>query len=113
MERDRTAYEKIWRTVSEVPFGRVASYGQIADLAGFPRQARLVGYALHKTPRDISIPWHRIINARGMISFPRGSGQYRQQQDLLALEGVELINHRIDLEKFRWRPSLDELLWKP
>lgn len=107
------AVRQIWKTVAEIPRGRVASYGQIADLAGLPRRARLVGYALSTTPPGLALPWHRVINAKGMISFPEGTEGYESQVDRLAAEGVELIGGRIDLVQYRWTPSLDELLWRP
>ena len=106
-------FERIWRTVADIPYGHVATYGQIAELAGLPRRARLVGHALKQTPKRLRIPWHRVINAQGMISFPRDSEPYRRQMALLVEEGVEFMGQRIALERFRWRPSLDELLWKP
>ena len=106
-------YQRIWETVCDIPYGHVATYGQIAELAGFPRQARLVGYALHQSPKEMTLPWHRVINAKGMISFPKDSEPYRRQLELLSEEGVEFIGQKVDLQQFRWQPSLDELLWKP
>jgi methylated-DNA-protein-cysteine methyltransferase-like protein len=107
------SYLLIWRTVADIPFGKVASYGQIAELAGLARQARLVGYALHNIPRGLNIPWHRVINAQGKISFPKDSEPYRRQLERLAAEGIELIDGRIDFSHYRWQPDLDEFLWKP
>ena len=107
------AVERIWKTVGDIPRGRVLSYGQVADLAGLPRRARLVGYALRVAPAGLSLPWHRVINAKGMISFPKGTDSYLRQVERLADEGVELIGGRIDMARYGWTPSLDELLWKP
>ncbi len=106
-------YKKIWRTVSRIPYGCVASYGQIARLAGSAGGARTVGYALNRLGGDSEVPWHRVINARGRLSFPADSDAYAQQADRLATEGVELVAGQIDLEQYGWRPSLDELIWKP
>ncbi len=106
-------YKKIWRTVSRIPHGCVASYGQIARLAGSAGGARTVGFALNRLGGDTTVPWHRVINARGRLSFPGASDAYARQADRLAEEGVELVNGQIDLERFGWRPSLDELIWKP
>jgi methylated-DNA-protein-cysteine methyltransferase-like protein len=106
-------YQLIWRTVAAIPFGRVATYGQIAEFAGLRRQARLVGYALHNIPRGLDIPWHRVINAQGRISFPPDSEPYRRQLARLADEGIELINGKVNFADYRWQPDLDELLWKP
>jgi methylated-DNA-protein-cysteine methyltransferase-like protein len=98
-------YERVWRTVRRIPQGRVATYGQVALVAGYPRQARLVGYALHHTPDDVAIPWHRVINARGAISFPKGSSRYEMQLDRLLEEGVEFVHDRVDLDRYGWRPA--------
>ena len=106
-------YQAIWRTVCDIPYGQVATYGQIAELAGFARQARLVGYALHNIPSHSEIPWHRVINAGGRISFPVDSDAYREQRARLQAEGVTFNGQQIDLKRYRWQPSLDELLWKP
>jgi methylated-DNA-protein-cysteine methyltransferase related protein len=96
-------YELIWNTVRKVPKGRVATYGQIAELAGLEGHARQVGYALHNLPAGSNVPWHRVINARGEIS-PRSAGDSHElQRMLLEAEGVEIdLRGRIDLKKFRW-----------
>jgi len=96
-----------------IPFGSVATYGQIADLAGLGPGARFVGWALRHSGPDVDIPWHRVINARGTISFPVGSEPYAEQRGRLEEEGVAFLNGRIDLRRYRWQPSLDELLWGP
>src|SRR4051812_45031850 len=77
----------ILEIVSKIPRGRVATYGQVARLAGLSRQARLVGYALHALPRNTRVPWHRVVNSQGTISVRRGS-EIRQRQ-LLEDEGIE------------------------
>ena len=105
------ALSRIWRTVQRIPQGRVATYGQVADQAGLPRRARLVGHALRRAPQDLALPWHRVINAQGRLSFPRGSDSYRLQRERLESEGVTFIGGRIDLGRYGWLPSLDELLW--
>lgn len=104
-----SAYEKIWQTVSRIPYGRVATYGQIARVAGLGKRARMVGYALHRTPDHLEIPWHRVINAQGRISFPAGSAQYRRQRDRLLAEDIPLVGERVDLDRYRWRPETDEV----
>ena len=106
-------YQRIYRTVRRIPRGRVASYGQIADLAGIPRGARQVGYALRHAPKDLKIPWHRVINSQGRIAVPADSDSYRRQVKRLASEDVHLLNGRINLRRYRWQPDLDELLWAP
>ena len=101
-------YELIWVTVKRIPRGRVATYGQIAALAGMPRHARQAGYALAATPENVKIPWHRVINAQGRISLRLkhwDSGSDDLQRILLEAEGVEFDNSgRVDLKRFRWEP---------
>jgi methylated-DNA-protein-cysteine methyltransferase-like protein len=96
-------YEEIYRIVRRIPHGRVATYGLIARLAGIPRHARRVGYALAAL-RDDSVPWHRVVNARGEISL-RSTVGYGEQRGLLESEGVTFDEvGRIDLACFQWRP---------
>ena len=102
-------YQRIWDVVAEIPYGRVATYGQIARIAGLGSQARQVGYALHNTPDGLDLPWHRVINAQGRISFPRGSTSYRRQRELLEAEEIEFIDGRLDLSAYRWQPGDEEL----
>ena len=104
---------KIVDTVRRVPAGAVATYGQIAAEAGAPRRARLVGTVLKQLPAGSGVPWHRIINARGELSLPAGSDGWRRQRARLEREGVVFVGGRVDLGRFRWRPSLDALLWGP
>ena len=95
-------YELIWRTVKKIPRGRVATYGQIAELAGLEGHARQVGYALHNLPEKSDVPWHRVINAQGEIS-PRSAGDSHElQKMLLEAEGVAFKGNRVDLKRFRW-----------
>src|SRR5204863_2941242 len=96
-------HHRIHAIVSRIPRGRVATYGQVARIAGLSGQARLEGYALHALPVGTSIPWQRVVNAQGGISTPGGpdSGQRR----LLEREGVRFDSRdRIDLASFQWRP---------
>ncbi|MDL1889963.1 methylated-DNA--[protein]-cysteine S-methyltransferase [Nitrospirales bacterium NOB] len=95
--------QRIWSTVEKVPRGKVATYGQIARLSKLPRQARLVGYALHALPHGIQIPWHRIINSKGRISFPVNSDAFKRQKNLLEKEGVNFVKGRVDLKVFGWK----------
>ncbi|MEL6927770.1 MAG: MGMT family protein [Cyanobacteria bacterium J06600_6] len=100
-------YDRIYTTVRQIPFGHVATYGQIADLAGLYGKARLVGYALFRVQIADDIPWHRVINAKGEISysFKRQGGDYLQKV-LLEEEGVEFKpNGKIDLSKYLWQPK--------
>jgi methylated-DNA-protein-cysteine methyltransferase-like protein len=85
----QSRWKKFYDTVRKVPRGRVASYGQIAELAGFDGHARQVGYALHALPAKSGVPWHRVVNAKGEIS-PRSAGDSHElQRMLLEAEGVK------------------------
>jgi methylated-DNA-protein-cysteine methyltransferase-like protein len=109
-------YQRIWQTVQSVPYGKVACYGQIADLAGLPGRARLVGKALGKVPaigwKGRSVPWYRIINSQGKISFPVESELFTNQRSFLQDEQVVVIGSRVKLKDFQWQPDLAELLFE-
>lgn len=111
--QSRRRLERIWATVRDIPEGSVASYGQIAEIAGIPRGARQVGYALRQLPAKSDVPWHRVIRSSGRIAFDRSSRAYHRQARRLMMEDVVILEGRIDMRKYRWRPDLDELLWKP
>ena len=108
------SYRKIWEQAALVPEGQVASYGQIAKQAGLPRHAaRMVGRALGAAPREMNLPWHRIVNAQGRIAIPPGTVRYQQQHELLEREGIDVKDGQLNMDRYRWDPSLDELLWGP
>jgi methylated-DNA-protein-cysteine methyltransferase-like protein len=109
----RNRIEHIWATVRDIPKGSVASYGQIAEIAGIPRGARQVGYALRQLPSGSDVPWHRVIQTSGKIAFEKGSPAYNRQSRRLIMEDIVILEGRIDMQKYRWQPDLDELLWKP
>ncbi|HWB75197.1 MAG TPA: MGMT family protein [Nannocystaceae bacterium] len=93
------AYRRIYETVARIPKGRVASYGQVAQLAGLPGRARQVGYALHAMPDGTTLPWHRVVNARGEISLTGESARVQVQR--LKREGVRFdARGRIDLRVY-------------
>jgi methylated-DNA-protein-cysteine methyltransferase-like protein len=99
------AYTRIYRIVRRIPRGRVATYGQIARLAGMPNHARQVGYALHALAEDSGIPWQRVVNHRGEVSTRSFAGMERVQRALLESEGVEFDERgRLDLARVQWRP---------
>lgn len=94
-----SSYDLIYDTIRRIPGGKVASYGMIAHAAGLPRQARLVGYALHALNDDTDIPWFRVVNFRGGISLDEQFGNGRLQRAILEREGVAFMpNGLIDLK---------------
>ncbi len=97
-----TAEETLYQFIAAIPTGNVATYGQLARLAGRPSSARWVGRTLKHLPKDSSLPWHRVINAQGKISFPEESEAWRVQKDKLADEGILLHNGRIRLKDYQW-----------
>ncbi|TVO75198.1 MGMT family protein [Sedimenticola selenatireducens] len=105
-------HERIWRTVLVVPEGRVASYGQIADLAGLPGRARMVGKVLGLAPDELNVPWYRILRSDGRIAFPAGSESAERQKQRLQEEDVVVLRNRVKLAEFGWKPDLAELLMK-
>ncbi|MBT8099414.1 MAG: methylated-DNA--[protein]-cysteine S-methyltransferase [Gammaproteobacteria bacterium] len=109
----QTRMQRIWDTVRDIPPGKVASYGQIAEIAGIPRGARQVGYALRQLPKGRKVPWHRVVQSSGRIAFAKGSPQFDNQCQRLSRENVAVLGGRIDMKQYRWQPDLDELLWKP
>lgn len=96
----------IYAVIGRVPSGRVATYGQIAALAGIPSHARQVGYALSALPDKSRVPWHRVVNAAGRVSPRSGeSPMANVQKFLLEREGVRFgANGRIPLKRFQWKP---------
>ncbi|RMF13589.1 MAG: MGMT family protein [Gammaproteobacteria bacterium] len=102
---DEATLERIFTVVALVPKGRVATYGQIAQLAGLPRGSRLVGRALGHVSRDGGVPWHRIINAQGRISIPASSPAFVLQRDRLRDEGVDVSSDgKLSLKRYQWVP---------
>lgn len=100
------ALRRIYEVVARIPRGRVATYGQVATLAGLPRRARLVGRALRVLPAESDVPWHRVVNAQGKIS-PRGDlfGHEDLQAALLGGEGVRFVGAAIPLARYQWQPA--------
>ena len=98
-----SAYPKIYHQVKRIPHGCVATYGQIARLAGLPVHARLVGYALHSLPEGMDVPWHRVVNAKGMISMLPDPDARTIQRRQLESEGIVFDrNGRVDLSRYQW-----------
>lgn len=105
-------YEHIWQTVLAIPAGKVASYGQIADLAGLPGRARLVGRCMGYAPKELQVPWYRVLRANGQLAFKAGSNTSLKQTGLLQEEGVAVIKNRVNMGEYGWQPGLDEMLFK-
>lgn len=99
------SYERIYAVVRRIPKGRIATYGQIAEVAGLANHARQVGYALSSVGQRDDVPWQRVVNARGEVSLRSGGGWDEIQRSLLEDEGVEIdARGRIDLTRYRWKP---------
>ena len=98
-------FEKIYEQVKRIPLGKVATYGQIALMAGNPRWSRVVGYALHSNPEPGIIPCHRVVTKDGKLSKAFVFGGENAQKELLINEGVIFLNEdTVDLEKSRYIP---------
>ncbi len=108
MHHLNTLSETIINLIAQIPVGKVATYGQIAVMAGNPRAARQVSRLLHSCSKKYQLPWHRIINSQGKISIPKDLPQYQEQLNRLLKEGVELgLNNRIDLSRYQWQGTDD------
>jgi methylated-DNA-protein-cysteine methyltransferase related protein len=109
---DRSSkYQKIYDVVRKIPSGMVLTYGNVAELAGLYGKARLVGYALFRVEIASDLPWQRVVNAKGEISYSiaRCGGDYLQKT-LLEQEGIEFkAGNRIDLKKYQWRPTFNSI----
>jgi methylated-DNA-protein-cysteine methyltransferase-like protein len=103
-----SSHTTIYAVVRQIPYGKVATYGQVAELAGLFGQARLVGYALYRVASDSDIPWHRVINAKGQVSeSSMRYGSDHLQRSLLEQEGIVFDrNGKISLREYLWK--LDE-----
>ena len=103
----RDVYERIYAVIARIPPGKVATYGQVAALAGLPGRARQVGASLRDLPEGSTVPWQRVINAQGTISARPGLGVAEgYQRHLLEEEGVEFDERgRTDFERFGWDPE--------
>lgn len=102
MEQEKNTFEKIYEVVKQIPKGNVATYGQVAALAGNRRWARVVGYALHANPSPDEIPCYRVVNREGRLSEAFAFGGRNRQQDLLEQDGIEVVDGKVDLKKVQW-----------
>ena len=97
------SFDVIYDVIRQIPYGKVASYGQVAALAGNRRWSRVVGYALHAVPADSNLPCHRVVTKEGKVSAAFGSGVENRQTELLKAEGVEFVDGHVDMKKYQWR----------
>lgn len=96
---------EVYAVVARIPPGKVATYGQVAELAGYAGRARQVGYALAALIDDAGVPWHRVINTRGQVSARSHTKLHELQRHLLECEGIVFVNDRVDLDESRWQPD--------
>lgn len=96
------SHTDIWFILSQVPEGSVVTYGELAKMAGAPGYARVIGNILKQLPKGSGLPWHRVINSKGQISFPEDSARYTTQKELLEQEGITFISGKINLKTYGW-----------
>lgn len=106
------SFEKIYKVVRQIPKGRVATYGQIAALAGNRRWARVVGFALHVNPDPDGIPCFRVVNRNGEVSPAFAFGGKNRQIELLEAEGIPCPKGKVDLQKYQWERVTTDYLEK-
>ena len=101
---DLTSKQRLYSIIQQIPKGCVATYGQVAQLAGLPGYARMVGRTLSQLPTGSQLPWHRVIAASGKISLPENSDSFIEQKQRLADEGVRVNKNRVNLSARQWQP---------
>ena len=101
---DMTSEQRFYSIIQQIPSGCVATYGQVAELAGLPGCARMVGRTLSQLPSGSQLPWHRVIAASGKISLPKHSESFIEQRKRLTEEIIGLTGSRISLKKYQWQP---------
>lgn len=97
--------KRIYDAVKKIPYGQVATYAQIAEMAGDRKMARAVGNALHRNPDPDRIPCYRVVNAKGELAGEFAFGGEARQRELLEAEGIEVADGRVDLEKYQMMPG--------
>ena len=111
-EKKENSFEKIYEVVRQIPVGKVATYGQIAALAGNRRWSRVVGFALHVNPDPDGIPCFRVVNRKGEVSEAFAFGGGNRQIELLEAEGIPCPDGRVDLKKYQWERVTTDYLEK-
>ena len=108
--KDTSFFARVYEVVKKIPFGKVATYGQIARMCGSPRSSRAVGYALHVNPYPCIVPCHRVVNREGRLAPAFAFGGADVQRELLEREGVAVTKegslYFVDMEKYRWKSSV-------
>lgn len=100
-------FQRIYEVVKEIPYGTVATYGQVAELSGNKRLARVVGYALHVNPDPETIPCYRVVNVKGEVSRAFAFGGENRQRELLQKEGIVFLdNGCVDMKQCQWKKQL-------
>lgn len=107
---NKNSYERIYDVVRQIPRGKVATYGQVAALAGNRRWARVVGYALHVNPDPEGIPCYRVVNRLGEVSAAFAFGGGNRQIELLAADGIPCVDGRVDLKRYQWERVTPEYM---
>ena len=107
---EKTAFERIYDVVKQIPKGSVATYGQVAALAGNKRWSRVVGYALHVNPDPEHIPCYRVVNRYGEVSKAFAFGGENRQITLLEEEGIVMDGNRVDLSRYQWKRITLEMM---
>ena len=107
MSKDLGFFEKVYQVATQIPYGRVTSYGAIANYLGSPKSARMVGWAMNATHNNPDVPAHRVVNRKGLLTGKHHFEGTNLMQQLLENEGVEVIENQIqDFEKLFWDPNL-------
>jgi len=106
MEKDTDFFEKVYSIVSKIPYGKVTTYGVIAEYLGLKSSARMVGWALNSAKYDLSLPCHRVVNRNGELTGKRYFPSPTMMRELLESEGVEFINDAVNIDKHLWKPNL-------
>lgn len=102
MGKEKNTYQKIYEVVCQIPYGQVATYGQVARLAGSAKWARTVGNALHVNPDPEKIPCYRVVTKEGRVAPAFAFGGRNRQRELLEEEGVAFIGENVDMEHYQW-----------
>lgn len=110
---EQSTFNIIYDVVKQIPYGKVATYGQVASLAGRKSWSRVVGYALHANPDPMNIPCYRVVNRFGEVSKAFAFGGENRQIELLQAEGVEFVDGKVDLSKYQWnKVNMEYILTK-